>query len=104
MEESKFLVRVHLELQAEFTGTIGDHGKRREHQGMTLLRGLLLADFASNTSFRASEEHLTFVSRPAIVCVRSLLSTFGMLALTDWGKKNSTFREEPPKMVTFHEN
>ncbi len=64
-------------------GIIGGHGRRLEHQDMTLSRSLLIAIFASYTIFGALGEHLTHVSRPATRCESNLLSTLDTLAFTD---------------------
>ncbi len=70
---------------------------------MALLRDLLFAIFASYTIFGVSGEHLIQESRPTTMCGRNLPSILDALAFTDWRKRNSTLREEPPKMVTFRE-
>ena len=85
-------------------GIIGSHRKRPEHQDTSLLRGLLLAIFANYTIFGAPEGHLTHVSRPTAMCGRKLLPILDTLVFTDHRKTNPTFREEPSKMVTFHES
>ncbi len=61
-------------------------------------------DLVNYTIFGAPDEHLIYVSWSLAMCRRNLLFVLDTLVFTDWRKTNSTFREEPPKMVTFHEN
>ncbi len=79
-------------------------GTRREHQDVALSRSLLLAIFANYAIFEASGELLTHVSRPVTMCESNLLSTLDTLVFTDHKNTNPTFREEPAKMVIFHES
>ena len=102
-EEPKLLVKLPLNFQAKSMGTIGGYGKRREHQEMAPWRGLLLAILANYTIFGASGEYLAPASRPIMMHGRNLLFILDTLVFTDHGNMKSTSREEPPKMVTFHE-
>ena len=56
------------------------------------------------TIFGAPENHLIHVSGPFSVCERNSPSILNMPAFTDQENINSTFRQKPPKMATFHGN
>ena len=54
--------------------------------------------------FGARENQLIPISRSLSACGKNLLSKLDASAFTDQENINSTLREEPPKMVTFHGN
>ena len=56
------------------------------------------------TIFGALENHLIHVSGPLSVCGSNLLAILNRPVFTDQENVSSTFREEPPKMATFHGN
>ncbi len=71
------------------------------HQNMRLLTDPSFFFLVNYTIFGVSEEHLIHVSRPPAIRERNFPSIIRMLVFADGGYTNSTFREEPPKMVFF---
>ena len=66
--------------------------------------GVPFCNSANYVVFGSSKKCSTHIPRPHPTTGRSLLSILDMPVFTDQRNTNSTFREEPPKMVIFHEN
>ena len=66
--------------------------------------GPIFSVSSTTRSFGAQENHLIHVCTHSWACGKNLLSILDTPDFTDRENMNSTFREEPIKMATFHGN